>query len=273
MTRPRKVVNVVPEAASVVEDVVTQALQLSVAQTTNNLMMTMEEELQREVNSIKENVKLQSSGFIKIKDKTFTLPSGETSQGPLTVVILDYVFRNNYFPGKYTPNIANNPVCWAQNKIEQSLAPDPNICPEPQATTCEECDLNKFGGNKEAKICKNTLVLAVVMANTPDSPILLLSVPPTSTRIARSFIRRVAETTGVPPIGVVTDIGFDMKCDYEKLTFSSPTGQSMVKNVHISDHWKLKPEAAIMLNALLSIKPQTTTPVQAPAIRGRFNRR
>ena len=157
------------------------------------------------------------------QDKKFALPDGRTHPGPLQMVIVDFVSTNNFYEGKYDPKAISPPACFAIGTSPTSLVPSKNS-PDKQADTCSVCPNNEFGSDGDGKACKNTRLLAVMAPDSkPEDPLMLLSVSPTSLKGFDGYVRNVAQQFKLPPVGVITTVGFDDSVTYARLTFGDPS--------------------------------------------------
>ena len=85
------------------------------AKTTKELL-NVQEELRKELETLKQRVEPPSGYLVGTKGKVFNLPNGSTGDGPLAVIILDWVSANTYFEGIWNPNDIKPPVCFAYGR-------------------------------------------------------------------------------------------------------------------------------------------------------------
>jgi hypothetical protein len=192
---------------------------------TENLPTTYDAQMAAEAAQMAGSIRAASSNTISTKGKIFTMPNGQSAQGPLDVIILDYTNFNSYFKGAYNANAIAPPACYAIGKIIDDMKPGANAA-EPQHTNCLECPRNQWksapNGGK-GKACKNTVRLAVIPVNaSKDDRPMTLSVSPTSLESFDIHIKKVAREFNAPPIRVITKISFDPNVAYPKLVFSDP---------------------------------------------------
>jgi hypothetical protein len=157
------------------------------------------------------------------QDKFFELPDGTKTPGPLNLVIVDFVSSNNFYDGPYDPKNLTPPACFAIGLNPTELVPSDNS-PVRQADACAVCPLNAFGsGDKgNGKACKNTRVLAVLPPGaTKDTPLWVLKTSPTAIKGFDAYVKSVANAFEVPPVGVVTEVGFDPSQTYGTLRFGN----------------------------------------------------
>ena len=172
------------------------------------------------------------SPWVRMNDKLFVTPNGRSNPGPLNVVILDHRMHNSYFKGAYNPKNPQPPICWANAFTFADLKPADDA-PQKQADSCAECPMNKFGSapTGRGKACKNTFRIAFVPPDAnKDTPIYMLSIPPTSVRAYASFVSQLGEQEEIP-FDYVTEISMDPNEAYAKLQFQQLDKQDNVSNL------------------------------------------
>jgi hypothetical protein len=211
-------------AAPAVENVKSTALVPAAA----NLPVDVRKQLADEAAAMKDRIKAPTGDKIKLtKGKKFKLPDGTESEGPLTVVVLDFVSTNTYHDRPYKEGEASSPACFAIGKLESDkLTPSPNS-PDKQSDTCGECPNNEFGSKGDGKACKNGRRLAVIagegdLASDPKSPMWLLDVSPTAVKAWDAYVASIRTQYGMPPVVVVTDVFFDPTSEFQSLRFGNP---------------------------------------------------
>lgn len=204
-------------------------------------LASLQAELSAEASSIIEQIGKPATNKISIKDKQFTLPDKTVLGDTMECVILDFVNRNEFYKGRWDPKNPAPPDCVAAAKKIEDLAPFKDS-PDMQADSCDECMMNQFGSNGDAKACKNTFYLAVRPLDSEDDMIMTLSVPPTSLKNFKGFVQKVAKLYNLPPIGVVTRIGFNQDSTYSMLTF-----EDVEPNSALADHATYRDQAADLL--------------------------
>lgn len=153
------------------------------------------------------------------QDKQFTLPDG-TLLPELNAVIVDFVYRNEYYLGAFNRKAIQPPACFAISDAAASLTPSPNSPMQQCATSCATCQQNQFGSSPtgDGKACKNTVYLALVQPDAgPDAPILLLKTSPTAVKPFNGFVSKVARVAGLPINAIVTKLGFDPASKYASI--------------------------------------------------------
>lgn len=184
-------------------------------------LVNIEAELQKQALAIASRVAAPSGNRIRITQaKTFKLPDGSESSGPIDCVIVDFAAAHYYYTTPYSENNPIPPACFALSFDANTLTPSVNS-PDKQAEFCAVCPQNQFetAANGKGKACRNTRQLAVLPVNaTEETPIWLLSVSPTAIQAFDKYVTMVARKFG-PPMKVVTKIGFDPTASYATLRF------------------------------------------------------
>lgn len=154
------------------------------------------------------------------QDKKFELPNGDILD-ELTAVVVDFVYRNEYYVGAFNRKDIKPPVCFAISPASADMTPSPRA-PQPQDKSCAECQWNQYGTSPmgDGKACKNTVMLAVLPADaTDDSPVWVIKTSPTAIRHFNSYVSKIARTAQVPVGAVMTKIFFDPANTYASLRF------------------------------------------------------
>lgn len=193
------------------------------ASTSGGAVMDIRAQMRAEIAAM--NTRLGAAGGDVIKctqDKQFELPDGRRSAGPLSLVIVDFVSANFYYETAYDKKNTTPPACFALGLNPTELVPS-NHSPARQADACASCPMNQFGSDGNGKACKNTRVLAVLPPGaTPDTPLWTLKVSPTAIKAFDAYVKSVAATFEMPPVGVITEVSFDPNQSYGSLRFGSP---------------------------------------------------
>ena len=171
---------------------------------------------------VQEKTSQHAGDAIRItQNKEFELPDGRKSDGPLELIILDFVSFNAMYEGRYDPNNIQPPVCFSVGTVVQQMVPSAKA-PEPQSTSCSTCPMNQFGSDGNGKACKNKRRLAVLPADfDADTPIYTLEVSPTGLKAFDKFVSSLASTQRKVPAQLVTEVDFDPAKDYPTLTFKA----------------------------------------------------
>src|SRR4249920_549399 len=105
------------------------------------------------------------------QDKKFQFPDDTQVEGPLDLIVVDFVYRNEYYLGAFNRKELTAPACFAVADNQMSLVPSDNS-PKKQAEKCTGCQWDKYGSspNGDGKACKNTVYMAVLPPDaTEDS--------------------------------------------------------------------------------------------------------
>lgn len=166
---------------------------------------------------------------ISIKNQKFRF-DGQDLGDEINVVILDYVFLNQYFDTQYDEKNPEPPVCFAIAENELEMAPVEDS-PDKQSETCEGCWANEFESSStgSGKACQNRRRLAVISAELYEDADFLetlkaenvgyLTMGGTSLQAWRSYVNRIGKTLKSAPLQVITTLSFDQSVDYSKLEF------------------------------------------------------
>jgi len=208
---------------------------------TNTALMSLQDELAQLSKTVS-----KPSGFnIKLSNKVFTLPDGNSSDKPIDVIILDWRNVNLYYPNVYNSQAPEGPACFAIGKIIDELSP--TDVDEPVAPTCAVCKFNEFGSgaNGRGKACKNTVKIAVVPVDaTDETQPWIISIPPTSLTEWGNYVNTLGNSMGMLPVQVITQIGFDANSSFPKLKFGNPQPHDLI-DVAMT----LRPAAMTLLEA------------------------
>lgn len=156
------------------------------------------------------------------QDKKFELPNGDTHD-ELEAVIVDFVYRNEFYVGAFNRKQISPPACFAINASSSGLVPSDNS-PVKQAENCSVCQQNQFGSSPtgDGKACKNTVYMAVLPPDADeDSPIWVIKTSPTAVKHFNNHVAKVLRTAQVPIDAVVTKVFFDPNSSYASLRFDA----------------------------------------------------
>jgi hypothetical protein len=223
----------------------------------SSAIVSIQEQLKAQVAAQANKIAPPSGINIRVtQDKKFQLPDGSKVDGPLDLVIVDFVSRNTFYEGAYDPNNISPPACFAIHPEPKQMAPSDNS-PVKQADDCASCPMNQFGSAGKGKACKNSRVLAVLPPDADaDTPMWLLQVSPTALKGFDGYVGSVARTFQMPPIAVVTSVDFNPNETYASLTFGDPR-----PNENLAVHFARQAEA----KELLMTEPDVSGFGQEPA--------
>lgn len=144
------------------------------------------------------------------QDKKFELPNGDVLDS-IEVVIVDFVYRNEYYIGQFNRKEISPPACFAISPTAATMEPSENS-PVKQHDDCITCQQNQWGSNPtgEGKACKNTVYMAVLPANADaETPIWTLKTSATAVKPFNAYVSKIARDAGLPIHAVVTKLFFD----------------------------------------------------------------
>jgi hypothetical protein len=207
-------------------------------------LVSWKDRLAAKAQEAKEQVSSIASGqFIGTRTGQFTWNGNPVRDNKLQVVILDSVFENAYYPGKFDADNPQPPVCFAFGRDAKSMTPHADSA-QPQSETCAKCPMNEFEsadtGKGKGKACKNIVRLGMVAAmplskeGLEKGEIAYLKIPVTSVKSWGAYVRTLDALHKLPPLGVVTEIGSvpDPKSQF-KITFraESPVPDELMESV------------------------------------------
>lgn len=238
--------------------------ELAVPKKTSSAVVSIQEQLMAQAAAMAGRIAPSAGSVIKLtKDKKFHLPDGRKIDGPIDLVIIDFVSRNKYYDRPFDASKPMAPACYATNPNPLELAPNDNV-PEKQNDECKGCWANEYKSapNGKGKACKNTRYLAVMMADAPtDSELWFLEVSPTGLKNFDSYVPSVVRMFTMPPIAAITEVAFDEDTDFQLLTFSNPR-----PNQNLAEHFARQAEAKDLLSQ--DIDTSGWMPISAPTPRG-----
>lgn len=230
----------------------------------SSAIVSIQEQLKAQVAAQANKIAPPSGINIRItQDKKFQLPDGSKVDGPLDLVVVDFVSRNSFYEGAYDPNNISPPACFAIHPEPKQMVPSDNS-PAKQSDDCASCPMNQFGSAGKGKACKNSRVLAVLPPDADaDTPMWLLQVSPTALKGFDGYVGAVARTFQMPPIAVVTSVDFNPNETYASLTFGDPR-----PNENLAVHFARQAEAKELLMAEPDVSgygQEPAKPARAPA--------
>lgn len=189
----------------------------------NSLPVELREQMQANISA--DLARLGASGgkdAIRItQDKKFQFPDDTQVEGPLDLIIVDFVYRNEYYLGAFNRKELTAPACFAVAPEQTNLIPT-NNSPKKQADKCNVCQWDKYGSSPagDGKACKNTVYMAVLPPDaTEDSTLYVLKTSPTAITPFNNYVIKVARATQLAVWGVTTKVTFDPSLSYASLRF------------------------------------------------------
>lgn len=153
------------------------------------------------------------------QDKHFLIPPDieKKVEGPIEVVVYDFINQNQYFKKAFVKGEENIPDCWAQAYNIKDLAPDPELVEEPINPDCETCPLQEWGsGPNGGRACQNRRKIALRLANDPNAPILLISASKTAVPAFDKLVDNMAKNE-LPLCKVTMELGFNPAKDFPSI--------------------------------------------------------
>lgn len=216
---------------------------VAVKKSSGGAVVSIQDALRAQAAATSERTAPSTGINIRLAGKQFAFPDGTKHPGPVDLVIVDFVSRNDFYEGAFDKENVSPPACFAIGANPLKLVPSDNS-PSKQADTCAECPMNQFGSNGKGKACKNGRLLAVLPADAKEGhPLAILKVSPTGTKSFDGFVKETARAFQMPPVGVVVSVSFDENEDYPKLVFGDA-----VPNENVADHFARQEEAKELLS-------------------------
>ncbi len=196
---------------------------LAVKKAVGGQVVDIRAQLAKEVADMASRVGAPGGDAIRItQDKKFEFPDGTKSNGPINLVIVDFVSMNQFYDGPYDKDNISPPACFAIGSNPTALVASDNS-PVKQSAGCAACPMNQFGSDGKGKACKNGRVLAVLPPGaTADTPLWILKVSPTALKSFDAYVTSVVRSFQLPPVSVITEISFDDSVTYASLRFGDP---------------------------------------------------
>lgn len=214
-------------------------------------LATIEAQLEAEAAKVAAQVGQPDARKISLdRSGNFVAPGGVNLGTEIEVVVVDFCSANDYYTAPYDPNNPKPPVCFARGREIADMYPEESA-PEPQAENCAVCPHNQFGSRGNGKACKNTRLLAVALTSEIDeeepdeTPLYLLSVPPTALKSFDAAALQTARMLNGPPIKAVYTVRAVSAGTYTTMQFSSPS-----PNPYLAAVFQLRGKAEEMLSRL-----------------------
>jgi hypothetical protein len=152
------------------------------------------------------------------QDKKFVMPDGTEGAGPLRLVVLDFVYANEYYAGVFNRKEIVPPTCFAINADANDMVPSTNS-PVKQNNECKGCQWNEYGSSPtgDGKACKNGIKLAVKRPGD-DEDVFVIKISPTGAKFFNKHVAAVGKAS-VPLYGALTEISFAPDATYPSLRF------------------------------------------------------
>lgn len=193
----------------------------------NTSLVDPQELIRKQISSMNKRITHGSEskiGTIRVtQDKKFVITDSEDEEtkveGPIEVVVLDFINQNNFYKNPFKKGSNDSPDCFAVGWNIEDLAPDPKVVEDPVHPTCAGCPMAEWGsGPNGGKACKNRRKVALKLTNG-SKEIFLLSISPTGVAAFDALMEELSEKN-VAPSQVVMNLFFDPKVDWAKAMFS-----------------------------------------------------
>jgi hypothetical protein len=192
-----------------------------------NAIVSWEEQLAKEADIAAEAEKNTGGGkFFNTRAGQLSLHKIAMPGNQMTVVMLDTIFENLYYEGKFDPNELAPPLCYAIARNEEELVPHQDVFKlgQNQNDKCQGCPKLKWGSadTGRGKACGQKRRFAVIPAGNTDmkgvftpfedsddflsSTIYYLRPPVTSVVNYADYVRRLSAVKRRPPYAVFTNI-------------------------------------------------------------------
>jgi len=169
---------------------------------------------------LKQSINVVSPMITCMRNGKLKLPT-EVQVESVDVVLLDFVYRNQYYPNPYQEGVYNDPVCQAIGEGSNDELVPMKTSSDIQHPTCAGCPKNQYGSHpsgSKGKACQNQMLIAVttpeVVEDSDERPeIWLMKVQPTALRALGSYMLNMTNLYG-HPIKVVTSLSLDPNRNY-----------------------------------------------------------
>ena len=228
-----------------------------VVEATPNLPVNIEDQIKKQLAAQRGQLGALPSNKIGLKNKEFTLPDGQKSQGPLECIVLDFAWFLVHYPGVYNSNNPQHPDCFAVGRENpeavDGLKPHESVA-KPIHSNCRDCPKNqwKSATTGKGKACKNQRRLIVVPPNFDESTEpMTMYVSPQGLKNWDKYVSRLNNEQGVLPVQVITAIAFDKDQTYPLLTFTC-----IDRHARVQEAWALRERSQNLLFRELETKEE-----------------
>jgi hypothetical protein len=164
--------------------------------------------------------------FFGLKSGVLSWQDSPMPGNQMAVVILDSIFENVYYEGRYDPENPQSPKCFAFGRDEAEMAPHKIVieASNNMHDSCRGCEMNEWGSadTGSGKACRNTRRLAMIPAGNFDqsgrftmiedeshyqsATVGFMKLPVTSVKGYAGFVKSVANSLRRPPFAVVAKV-------------------------------------------------------------------
>lgn len=227
-------------------------------------LVSVQEALKAQLATLSDRITPPTGAMIRAtQDKKMLLPDGTKTEGPLNLVVIDFVAGNAFYPNPFDRNNITPPDCYAVGENPKTLTPAANA-PNKQAKTCAECPRNEWGsaiyGNPKGKACNNERIMAVLPPDSDaNTPLWLLKASTTAVSNFDSYVAEVGRTYQAMPVQMITEVKFNEAETYAQFNFGNPQ-----PNPNFVEQSARQSEARAMLLAERDMSGWKATPTTAP---------
>jgi hypothetical protein len=214
---------------------------------TPNLPVSVEDQIKKELEQQSGQIGALPVNKISLGGKKFTLPDGQSSEGPLVCVVLDFAWFMVNYPGVYNAASPQKPNCFAVGRDQPGsglLVPHTSV-EKPQAKNCNDCEMNEWGSSPvgKGKACKNQRRLIIVPEKFDEnSEPMTMYVSPAGLKNFDAYVTRLRNEHNILPAQAITEISFDPDQSYSLLKF-----KFVNKHDNLNVAWVLRDQAQDIL--------------------------
>jgi hypothetical protein len=155
-----------------------------------------------------------TASFFSIKAAQLSFQGQAIKDNKMQVVVLESIHERTWYPQKYGMGDNTSPACYALSVDGKDTVPHPEAT-QPQATTCETCQWNKWGSsdNGKGKACREGRRVSLMSADDISNPDKILSavtgylrVPVTSAKNFGNYVQGVVGGTDLPLFCHITQV-------------------------------------------------------------------
>jgi hypothetical protein len=181
-------------------------------------LVNIEKEFQEKTLALQGQIQAPGN-YISTKNKTFTTPDGVAGD-ELSIIVLAFGFRNEFYDGPYVQNNPVPPVCFAVGEVLDSMVPSDKGLELQSDTNCKQCSMFQWGSSPTGvgKACKQQIITAVMAPTDPNGEIMLLKVSPKGLKGFNTYMAQTAAQFG-HPISVVTRVTMEDSVTYPLVKF------------------------------------------------------
>lgn len=174
----------------------------------------------------------RAGSSVSIRNGAMSVGDQAIPGNQFAAIILDVARLNTFYSGPFNPQSIEPPVCYAIGRNDAEMAPHPDMARDlnyfrPQAERCGACPHNEFGSGRTGtgKACSNRRRMLLLLAGTyvpgphgmtlqpftdvnhyATSPLLTMTIAPTSAAGWGEFVRGAATNYRRPPFGVIARV-------------------------------------------------------------------